>query len=575
MAINFLNTVDLNKNSLDRAVIQNLTADPTTGNVGQIYYNTVNSTLRVCVTADTAAPTNAVWSSISGDITEVKESLVNGLLGIDVLNPTGPIPVVGLDIAGLTALGAPALDDSLVIYDLSTTTNKKLTIADIVGTSTWLIEGDGANPQTVVNGDTVDIVGGTYITSVASSPSANNFAVTLTHDLTTRTDTTSAASPASGTTFTAIDSVTTNTTGHVTALNVKTVTLPPEIDTTYTLPVSAGTAVSGHSVADIDLTDSTPTIVSKVTYAGLNNEIKITETTGNNGIINIALADGAFVEWATTGTNLQLPENAVAKTQATGDNTTKVATTAFVQLATTGLLQFVGGFNANTGDRDSPLTGDLYTDVELFIGDYYVVTTAGDFFGNAATPLTPGDSVIVQSNAAAGAAVEADFIVIQSDTDLATATTPGLGFVTATATSGIDVSYAANNGSAALTLDACELPSSASTPISLVGCDAGGTKKFPIANIVGVRGIKIDLSVTTGITKATAGGVTTYSLTLADVWQIGGVSAGVDGTNVQVEVTGAGQTVYADVNRSATVITIGFTGTITDGDYFVLLNNVG
>ena len=576
MAINFLNTVDLNKNSLDRAVIQNLTADPTTGNVGQIYYNTVNSTLRVCVTADTAAPTNAVWSSISGDITEVKESLVNGLLGIDVLNPTGPIPVVGLDIAGLTALGAPALDDSLVIYDLSTTTNKKLTIADIVGTSTWLIEGNGANPQTVVNGDTVDIVGSTYITSVASSPSANNFAITLTHDNTTRpADSTSAASPASGGTFTVIDSVTSNATGHVTLANLKTITLPVETDTLYTLPVSAGTAVSGHSVADIDLTDSASTIISKVTYAGLDNQIKITETTGNNGIINIALANGAYNATVGAGTNLELPDGAVAITQAAGDNTTKVATTAFVQLATTGLLQFVGGFNANTGDRDSPLTGDLYTDVELFIGDYYVVTTAGDFFGNAATPLTPGDSVIVQSNAAAGAAVEADFIVIQSDTDLATATTPGLGFVTATATSGIDVSYAANNGSAALTLDACELPSSASTPISLVGCDAGGTKKFPIANIVGVRGIKIDLSVTTGITKATAGGVTTYSLTLADVWQIGGVSAGVDGTNVQVEVTGAGQTVYADVNRSATVITIGFTGTITDGDYFVLLNNVG
>jgi len=575
MAINFLNTVDLNKNSLDRAVIQNLTADPTTGNVGQIYYNTVDSELRVCVTADTAAPTNAVWSSISGDITEVQESLVNGLLGIDVLNPTGPIPVVGLDIAGLTALGAPALDDSLVIYDLSTTTNKKLTIADIVGTSTWLIEGDGANPQTVVNGDTVDIVGSTYITSVASSPSANNFAVTLTHDLTTRTDTTSTASPASGATFTAIDSVTTNTTGHVTALNVKTVTLPPEIDTTYTLPVSAGTAVSGHSVADIDLTDSTPAIVSKVTYAGLDNEIKITETTGNNGIINIALADGAYVDDTVgSGSNLVLPDGAVAVTQATADNSTKIATTEFVKLNVTGLLQFVGGFNANTGDRDSPLTGDLYTDVQLFVGDYYVVTTAGDFFGNTATPLTAGDSVIVQSDAAAGAAVEADFIVVQSDTDLATATTPGLGFVTATATSGIDVSYAANNGSAALTLDACELPSATDTPVSLIGCDSGTTtKKFPIGVVLAARGKKLVLEEVAGngiVNSGLVGGVTTYTITLATAWL-----AEVDGTDVQVEVTGAGQTVYAEINRTTTTITVAFTGAITDGDYVVLLNNVG
>ena len=576
MAINFLNTVDLNKNSLDRAVIQNLTADPATGNVGQIYYNTVNSTLRVCVTADTAAPTNAVWSSISGDITEVQESLVNGLLGINVLNPTGPIPVVGLDIAGLTALGTGvALTDSLAVYDLDATTNKSITVADIVGKSTWLIEGDGANPQTIVNGDTVDIVGSTYISSVASAIGANDFAVTLTHDATTRNDTTSAVT---ANVFSVVNSVSTNSTGHVTAIDVKTVTVPDN-NTTYTLPVSAGTAVSGHSVADIDLTDSTPTIVSKVTYAGLDNEIKITETTGNNGIVNIALANGAFNATPGAGSNLELPDGAVAVTQATGDNTTKVATTAFVQLATTGLLQFVGGFNANTGDRDSPLTGDLYTDVQLFVGDYYVVTTAGDFFGNTATPLTAGDSVIVQSDAAAGAAVEADFIVVQSDTDLATATTPGLGFVTATATSGIDVSYAANNGSAALTLDACELPSNAGTPVSLVGCDSGGnTKKFPIATVLAARGKKLVLEEVAGngiVNSGLVGGVTTYTITLATAWQIDGSSAGVDGTDVQVEVTGSGQTVYAEINRTTATITVAFTGAITDGDYVVLLNNVG
>ena len=525
MAINFLNTVDLNQNELDNLVIQNIGVDPTAkGKLGQLIFNTTSNVLKVCTTAYNATgPVNSIYTEVGGGVETL--TLSDGTY-IDV-NSTGtaadPIfapdlsAIDGTSVAGTRFLSKDNTWDVPVVDNYTSWTVRDSANADKVLTSLQFLKFTTATGAL-----------GTALTGAGST--ADPYLMTLTS---------------------------------------------PDDTTTYSLPVSAGTAVSGHSVADIDLTDSTPTIISKITYAGLDNQIKITETTGNNGIINIALANGAYNATVGAGTNLELPDGAVAITQAAGDNTTKVATTAFVQLATTGLLQFVGGFNANTGDRDSPLTGDLYTDVELFIGDYYVVTTAGDFFGNAATPLTPGDSVIVQSNAAAGAAVEADFIVIQSDTDLATATTPGLGFVTATATSGIDVSYAANNGSAALTLDACELPSSASTPISLVGCDAGGTKKFPIANIVGVRGIKIDLSVTTGITKATAGGVTTYSLTLADVWQIGGVSAGVDGTNVQVEVTGAGQTVYADVNRSATVITIGFTGTITDGDYFVLLNNVG
>ena len=574
MAIQFLNQLQFNQNEALQLRLENVITSgiPAVGNsaIGQVLYDT--TTLSVKVFDGTS------WESISGDIT----SLLPGLY-INIDNAGGPIPTINHDLTArtdTTSTDAPASGGTFeAVTSITTNTTGHISAIDVSTVTlpvsdnyvSWTLDGDTGTPQTILSNDTATFTGGTKISTAVAATDV----LTITHNATTRTNTTSAVT---ANVFTVVDSFATDATGHVTSVDTKTVTVPDN-NTTYTLPVSAGTAVPGHSVADIDLTDSTPTIVSKVTYAGLNNEIKITETIGNNGIINIALADGAFVEWATTGTNLQLPENAVAKTQATGDNTTKVATTAFVQLATTGLLQFVGGFNANTGDRDSPLTGDLYTDVQLFVGDYYVVTTAGDFFGNTATPLTAGDSVVVQSDAAAGDAVEADFIVVQSDTDLATATTPGLGFVTATATSGIDVSYAANNGSAALTLDACELPSNAGTPVSLVGCDSGGnTKKFTIATVLAARGKKLVLEEVAGngiVNSGLVGGVTTYTITLATAWQIDGSSAGVDGTDVQVEVTGSGQTVYAEINRTTTTITVAFTGAITDGDYVVLLNNVG
>ena len=112
------------------------------------------------------------------------------------------------------------------------------------------------------------------------------------------------------------------------------------------------------------------------------------------------------------------------------------ATKQYVDNAVVGSLQIKGGFNANTGAIDAtPVTSNLtYNDlpvagderVAIAIGDFYVVTTAGNFFGNAATPLTVGDQVICNTAAAAGLSVEGDFVIVQSDTDLATATTVGL-----------------------------------------------------------------------------------------------------------------------------------------------------
>ena len=104
------------------------------------------------------------------------------------------------------------------------------------------------------------------------------------------------------------------------------------------------------------------------------------------------------------------------------------ATKQYVDNAVVGSLQIKGGFNATTGVIDGG-TDNLTTGaarVAIAIGDFYVCTTAGDFFGNAATPLTVGDQVICNTAAAAGLSVEGDFVIVQSDTDLATATTVGL-----------------------------------------------------------------------------------------------------------------------------------------------------
>lgn len=550
MAIQFLNQLQFNQNEALQLRLENLGTLPTSGNViGQLAYKTgANPGVYV------ATGTGNNWellSTTTGDVTAVDAATAENLLGINVANSTGPIPVVGLDITGRTDLGSGvASGDELLVYDISgTPENKKTTVGDIVALA----------PA----GTITEVLAGTYLNGGGSSGS-----VTLNHDTTSRTDNTSNVSPAFGNSFTVIDTVTSNATGHVTVVNTKTVTLPanPNTDTTYTLPVTAGAA--NTAVLELTKGGSGSGVASTVTIAGTDQETKITETAQNNGTVTVGLADGAYG----SGAELILPDGARATTQTTGDNTDKIATTAFVQASLTGLLEFKGGFNASTGAivGGGNLTSGA-SRVAIAVGDYYVVTADGNFFGNSATPLTVGDSVICQTAAAQGQSVEADFIIVQSETDLATLTTVGLGNVNASATSGIDVSY--NAGTANLVLDISELTADTGVPGWIAGTDSSNnTRKFTYANVFQAKGKKISLDgADTGVVRAEAGGITTFTITLSSAW-----ISSVDGTNCMVELTkdSDGSTAYADVTRTSTTVVIKMTGSVANNVYSVLLNNV-
>lgn len=287
---------------------------------------------------------------------------------------------------------------------------------------------------------------------------------------------------------------------------------------------------------------------------------------------------------------------------ASGDDSQRLATTAFVQAAVTGLLEFKTGFNANTGILADGSGDDLYTDVALSIGDYYVVTVAGDFFGNAATPLTPGDSVIVQLDAAAGTANEADFIVVQSDTDLSTYATVGLGNVNVENDTGIAAGYHGSTSGAATggvlnvnyttgTADIALRESTASALgiVSVAGC-TGTTVTYANgvatvcadpANNPSTKLIELD-SADAWITRTYANGITTYDIEVdnASVFGASVLSANVIG-EVQVlnalAFTGAsvGMTVYAEMTRAVTdKLRIAFAGDSTNNYYKVWLTRM-
>jgi hypothetical protein len=120
------------------------------------------------ITVDAQGRLTAASSGSSGDITEVAAATAVAQRGIKVTSGTGPIPVVGLDIIGQTNLGATAaVGDELIIYDLSTTTNKSITVANLIA----------AAPQ----GDLTGLTAGTAISITSPTgpvPTINNTGVT-------------------------------------------------------------------------------------------------------------------------------------------------------------------------------------------------------------------------------------------------------------------------------------------------------------------------------------------------------------------------------------------------------------
>ena len=123
------------------------------------------------------------------------------------------------------------------------------------------------------------LVAGTYL-GITAGADGN---ITFAHDNTTRTNTTSAASPAFEATFDVVDSVTTNATGHVTGVNVKTVTVPTETDLSL-VDAGTGTWLTGVAVNDHEITLSRSNTTEATIQVG---ELTISNTGAGSGDLNI------------------------------------------------------------------------------------------------------------------------------------------------------------------------------------------------------------------------------------------------------------------------------------------------
>ena len=652
MAIQFVNNLDINQNYLEQAAIENLAADPASGVLGQLIFNTTSGEIKVCTTA---SPTAAVYTAVGGgveSITTANSTFVNladsGTASVPILTASlsaSGTPDATKYLRGDNAWEAISAIPGTYDWDLQTdsgagakvTVGSGDTVVFTSGNSTLDVTNSGLStsinlPTTGVTAAsytytalTVDaygritaassgtspvtsITGGTdiTITGTAAVPIINQTAIT-------RLDTVSTASPAAGATFTAVDSVTSSTTGNITALNLKTITLPADTNTTYTLPVTNGdnpdiVLTGSDSSTDIININGTSTTV-KVTGSGTN-------TLGFDLVDDVTIVNdltiGGELTVSGTGQSSFGGQVTIPTTPSAG---TDAASKSYVDSLVAGGLTFKDGFNAGTGALDGG--GNLTTGaarVALEVGDFYVVTTAGSFYGSVT--LDVGDSVIAKLAAAAGTSDINDWVIIQGDEGVVTFTnsnggtyvaygstnTGAIGAVTigdvdltavdGTSTTGTrflskdntwDVPSYTTNTDAKYALTAAA-KSGSNVPLTLTGSDGGATTVVNLtegSNITLTRNSSGQVTIASTDTGAlgdrvaltggsTAGGLTTFDYTVTSSF------AGAVALDVKCEViTAAGQTVYADVTRSGTTLSVIFTGTVADSAYEALLTYVG
>jgi hypothetical protein len=545
MAIAFLNNITFSGGAqAEKLRVENLGADPASGNEGQLYFNTATDKVRVYA--------NGAWTDLDGAndfLTGLSFNTGDGVLTATIPNQSN----VTVDLDGRYALSSSI-------------------------------------PGTIVE----SVTAGTYLTNAGTAAD-----VILNHDNTTRVNNSNSVSPAYGASFTVIDTVNTNTTGHVTVVNTKTVTLPAAEDYTWSAAADAGGTRIIQSGNTIDFTGGTNINTENAggeTRFHLDDSITLAGTLTVNGT-----GQSSF------GGQVTVPTTPSAGTDA--------ASKSYVDSLVAGGLTFKDGFNAGTGAIDGG--GNLTTGasrVAISVGDFYVVTTAGSFYGSVS--LDVGDSVIAKEDAAQGASDINDWVIVQGDEGVTTFSNSNSGTYVAYGTTNSGAIGAVNIGDVDLTAvdgtsdtatrflskdNTWDVPSyttntdakyaltaaaksGSNVPLTLTGSDGGATTVVNLtegSNITLTRNSSGQITIASTDTGALgdrvsltggsqAGGLTTFTY---DVTNSFTAASAID---VKCEViSSAGETVYAGVTRSNANLSVEFVGSISDGAYEVLLTYVG